>query len=101
MSEHQTTFNQRVNYGKLWFKWNRGIGGGSWVKETSRNQSDIVTVVPLYVFEQHNSPYYMSYEVDSKDLLSEEDYNKQLLNFKRLFIRKKDINLVLNIKCKL
>jgi hypothetical protein len=63
MSEQQPTFNQRVNYGKQWHRWGCGP-----VRELSRNQSNVVTIVPEYMFEQYNSPYYFTYEVDAKEL---------------------------------
>lgn len=55
MSEHQTAFNQRVNYGKLWFKWNRGIGGGSWVKDNIRKAIKNKSLYHGYMWKYKNA----------------------------------------------
>lgn len=61
MNEHQVIFNQRVNYGKQWYR--NGL-----VRELCRNQSNTVTICSEHVFEQFGSPYFHTFEVSADEL---------------------------------
>lgn len=63
MNNQHTSFNQRVNYGKQW-----RTKTGTLVRELARNQSNIVTIVSEFVFEQYKSPYYYTWEVFTEEL---------------------------------
>lgn len=70
-----TAFNQSVNYGKQWRRWQKIGTSAVLVRELCRNQSGIVTVVSEFMFEQYKSPFYFTYEVDAIELFTSDKFN--------------------------
>ncbi len=46
------------------------------VSEMTGRKLDVITVVPAYVWEKPESPYFMSLELPAKDLIHEEEFQR-------------------------